>query len=146
MASASIYLNFSRETEEAFLFYRDAFGTEFVEPGFYRFGDIPAGDNSPAMDEEVKNLVMHVTLPITGGMQLMGSDVPPEMGFSKQPGNNIYINLMPDSREETRRLFRALAEGGTIEQELREMFWGDYFGSLRDRYGVQWMFNCPAKE
>ena len=61
-------------------------------------------------------------------------------------GNNAYINLMPATRKETRRIFAALAEGGVVEQQLQEMFWGDYYGSLRDRFGVQWMFNCAAKE
>jgi len=53
---------------------------------------------------------------------------------------------MPETRAETRRIFNALAEGGVVEQQLNEMFWGDYYGALRDRFGVQWMFNCAAKE
>ena len=46
---------------------------------------------------------------------------------------------------ETDRLFKALADGGKVEMALQEMFWGDYFGSLTDRFGVQWMFNCSSK-
>ena len=60
-------------------------------------------------------------------------------------GNNAYINLEPDDRAETDRLFKALADGGKVEMALQEMFWGDYFGSLTDRFGVQWMFNCSSK-
>lgn len=60
-------------------------------------------------------------------------------------GNNVYINLEPDSREETKRLFGALSKGGRVEMELQDMFWGDYFGSCVDQFGVQWMFNCPEK-
>lgn len=89
---------------------------------------------------------MHVSLPILDGFQLMGSDAPKSMGFKITPGNNAYINLMPATRAETRRIFTALADGGAVEQELQEMFWGDYFGSLRDKFGVLWMFNCAEKK
>lgn len=93
-----------------------------------------------------KELVMHVALPILGGHVLMGTDVPESMGFTVKPGNNIYINLEPDTRSETRRLFKALAEGGKVEMQLQEMFWGGYFGNLIDKYGVHWMFNCESKD
>lgn len=98
------------------------------------------------MAEEDENLVMHVALPILGGHMLMGTDAPESMGFQVIPGNNVYINLEPDTRAETDRLFNALSKGGRVEMPLQEMFWGDYFGSLTDRFGVQWMFNCSSKE
>ena len=60
---------------------------------------------------------------------LMGTDAPETMGFTVTPGNNMYINLEPDTRAETDRLFKALSDGGKIEMPLQEMFWGDYFGS-----------------
>jgi PhnB protein len=84
-------------------------------------------------------------LPILGGHKLMGSDAPESMSFKITPGNNVYINLEPDTRAETKRLFDALSAGGRVEQELQEMFWGDYYGSCRDKFGVQWMFNCYEK-
>jgi PhnB protein len=28
---------------------------------------------------------------------------------------------------------------------LQEMFWGGYFGSLVDQFGIRWMFNCASK-
>lgn len=59
-------------------------------------------------------------------------------------GNNASINLEPDTREETDRLFAGLSEGGEATMPLTEMFWGGYFGSLTDRFGVQWMFNCTS--
>jgi PhnB protein len=111
-----------------------------------RFKDIPPSDDMPPMPDEDKNLVMHVGLPILGGHLLMGTDAPESCGFNLQVGNNVYITLMPDTREETRRLFNALSEGGKVEQELQDMFWGDYYGSCRDKFGVQWMFNCSEKE
>ena len=145
MASVSTYLNFPNYTEEAFNFYKSVFKTEFNGTGVMRFKDIPPQDGAPPMGDDLKNLVMHVELPITGGHVLMGTDAPEQMGFKVNFGNNVYINLQPDSREETRRLFSALSEGGKVEMQLQDMFWGDYFGSCKDKYGVQWMFNCSAK-
>jgi PhnB protein len=75
----------------------------------------------------------------------MGTDAPESMGFKLNQGNNVYINLEPDTRPETDRLFKALSEGGAVEMQLAEQFWGDYFGSLTDKFGVKWMFNCRSK-
>jgi PhnB protein len=144
MARVSTYLNFARSTEEAFLFYKKVFGTEFSAP-IARFKDIPAHPGQPALAEADRDLVMHVELPIMAGHVLMGTDAPGSMGFTLRPGNNVYINLEPDTRAETARLFNALAEGGKVETNLQEMFWGGYFGNLVDRFGVQWMFNCTNK-
>jgi len=145
MARTSTYLNFPDHTEEVFNFYKSVFKTEFNGKGIMRFGDIPPQEGGPPMTDELKNLVMHVELPITGGHVLMGTDAPEQMGFTVKFGNNVYINLEPDSREETKKLFTALSAGGKVEMELQEMFWGDYFGTCTDKFGVQWMFNCSAK-
>ncbi|MDP2721164.1 MAG: VOC family protein [Bacteroidales bacterium] len=144
MSKVSTYLNFKRNTEEAFNFYKSVFGGDFVG-GINRFSDIPPMEGMPAIAEADKNLVMHIVLPILGGHQLMGTDAPESMGFNLSFGNNVYINLEPDTREETRRLFMALSAGGKVEMELQDMFWGDYYGSCRDQFGVQWMFNCAEK-
>ena len=145
MGTVSTYLNFHRNTEEAFNFYKTVFGGEF-KGGISRFGDIPESENMPPLPDEDKNLVMHVTLPILGGHNLMGTDAPESLGFKLNYGNNVYLTLEPDSKEETDRLFNALSEGGKVEQELQDMFWGDYYGSCKDKYGVQWMFNYSKKE
>jgi len=145
MGQVSIYLNFERETESAFNFYRGIFGGEF-QGGIMRFRGVPPTENMPPLPEEDLDLVMHVSLPILDGFALMGSDAPKSMGFRVTAGNNAYINLMPETRGETRRIFNALSEGGVVEQQLNEMFWGDYYGALKDKFGVQWMFNCAAKE
>ncbi len=144
MARVSTYLNFPTETEQAFNFYRSVFGTEFVG-GIMRFKDIPPQEGMPPMPEEMANLIMHIELPILGGHVLMGTDAPPSMGFTVHVGNNSYIMLEPDSRDETRRLFDLLSDGAKIEQPLQDMFWGAYYGSLKDKFGVQWMFNCSQK-
>lgn len=146
MAKTSTYLNFSRNTEEAFNFYKSVFGGEFAGGTIHRMGDVPPQEGQPKLAEEDKNLVMHIGLPILGGHMLMGTDAPESVGFKVTFGNNIYINLEPDTRADTDRLFQALSDGGKIQMPLQEMFWGDYFGSCTDKYGVQWMFNCSNKE
>lgn len=144
MARVSTYLNFPRNTEEAFTFYKSVFGGEFVG-GINRMGEVPAQEGQPPLAEEDKNLVMHVALPILGGHMLMGTDAPESMGFKVNFGDNIHINLEPDTRVETERLFNGLSAGGNVDMPLKEMFWGDYFGSCTDKFGVRWMFNCTSK-
>ena len=145
MSSVSTYLNFPRNTEEAFNFYKSVFGGEFYGGKIMRFGDMPPQDGAPPMAEGDENLVIHVALPITGGHMLMGTDAPESMGFKVNFGNNVHINLQTDTRAETQKLFKALSAGGVVSMELQDMFWGDYFGSCTDKFGVQWMFNCEEK-
>ncbi len=145
MARTNTYLNFPRNTEAAFNFYKSVFGGEFGGGGVARFSDIPPSDDAPPLAEADKNLIMHIELPIVGGHVLMGTDAPESMGFTVNFGNNVHISLEPDTRAETKKLFEALSAGGKVTMELQDMFWGAYFGSCTDKFGVQWMFNCTAK-
>jgi PhnB protein len=145
MARTSTYLNFSRNAEDAFNFYKSVFGGEFGNDGIARLGDMEASPGNPSIEPEDKKLVLHIELQITGGHVLMGSDAPESMGFRMNFGNNVFINLEPDTKAETKRLFVALSEGGKITMELQDMFWGAYYGSCVDKFGVQWMFNCVEK-
>jgi PhnB protein len=144
MARVSTYLNFARSTEQAFLYYKSVFKTEFITP-IQRFGSIPAQPGQPPLAEADRNLVLHVELPILGGHVLMGTDAPESLGFTLHQGNNVHIQLEPDTRAETDRLFKALSENGKIDMPLQEMFWGGYFASFTDRFGIRWMINCSSK-
>lgn len=137
MARVSTWFHFAGNAEEAFLFYKSVFQTEFVGP-IKRFGEIPS------MPADQAKLVMRVALPILGGHVIIGNDAPASMGQRIQ-GNNVTMNLETDTRAETDRLFAALKEGGTVEWAPAEMPWGDYWGSLIDRFGNEWMFSCTAK-
>jgi len=129
------YLNFDGNAEEAFRLYQSVFGGElFIQ----KMGAAPGTEN---MSEQEKNLVMHVSLPIGDGQALMASDCVPSQGHVLKVGNNNYISLSPDSREEADRIFNALSEGGKVEMPMEDMFWGDYFGSFKDKFGVSWMIN-----
>ena len=139
MAKTSTYLNFVRNTEEAFNFYKSVFGTEFTSDGVLRMGDFP----NPQLKEEDKNLIMHIELPILGDHILMGTDAPESMGFTLNVGNNTHIMLQPDSREEADRLFAGLSVNGKVTMPLQDVMWNAYYGSCTDQFGIQWMINCP---
>lgn len=136
MARVSIYLNFMGQTEEAFNFYKSVFGTEYSYV-FQYMKDVP-GSNVP---EDEMNMVMHVELPILDGTLLMGTDMLKSLGHELKPGNNVTINLEPDTLEETQRLYAQLSEGGKENSPLEKMFWGAYWGSCQDKFGIRWMFN-----
>ena len=139
MARVSTYLNFMGQTEEAFEFYRSVFGTEYSMP-ILRMAEMGADPNGPPLSEAEANLVGHVELPILAGHVIMGTDMIASMGHELRIGNNTTINLEPDSIDEARRLYDALADGATECAPLSEMPWG-WWGVCLDRFGVRWMFN-----
>lgn len=134
------YLNFENKTEEAFRFYEKVLGGQLTE--IHRFGSMPA--EGFELTPEQKNLVMHVGLALPDGQMIMGSDMLPGMGPQRVEGNNFSISVHPDSRQEADRIFNALADGGTVTMPIADQFWGDYFGSLTDRFGINWMVNYSA--
>jgi len=142
-ARVSTYVNFPGNAEEAVEFYKSVFKTEFIN-GLQRFGDIPESTENP-IAENVKKMVLHCELPLLGNHVLMATDAPKEMGFELKQGNNMHINLEPDSREEADRIFSGLSAGGNISMPLQDMFWGAYFGSFTDKYGINWMVNYQPK-
>ncbi|MBU8882546.1 VOC family protein [Flavobacteriaceae bacterium JJC] len=144
MAQVNAYLTFDGNCEEAFNFYKSVFGGEF--PMIGKFGDMPPQEGMPPMSEEIKNRVMHVTLPISQETILMGSDTMPGMHDHKA-GNNISLSINTDSKEEAERLFNGLSEGGNVTMPLADTFWGAYFGMWTDKFGINWMVNYddPAK-
>ncbi|MBN2351366.1 MAG: VOC family protein [Spirochaetales bacterium] len=135
MTKVNTYLNFAGNTEEAFVFYKSVFRTEFES--VVRFKDMPMeGVTIPKEDE---NKIMHIRLPIADGVSLMGSDSLESLGQKIVVGNNVYVSLHPDSREEADRIFRNLSEGGAVEMAIADQPWGEYWGSFRDKFGIQWM-------
>ena len=143
-ARISMYVNFPGTTEAAFMFYKSVFRTEFIN-GIQRLGDLPADTSHPPVPENLKKMVLHVELPLLGGAILMGTDAPKEMGFTLSQGNNMHIQIEPESREEAERFFNELSAGGKIDMPMQDMFWGAYFGSFTDQFGINWMVNYQNK-
>ncbi len=136
MKSFNPYLNFNGNAEEAFNFYKSIFGGEFAM--VMRFSDIPEKDNIP---EELLDKIMHIALPVGNGNMLMASDSLEALGQKLVQGNNHYFMLGVDSKEEADDLFAKLSVNGTIEMPLQDTFWGDYYGSFTDQFGIQWMID-----
>jgi PhnB protein len=138
MKAVNPYLNFSGNCEEAFNFYKSVFGGEFLT--VMRFKDVPAEelDESHQLPDSEGEKIMHVALPLGPGTILMGSDTPSTMG-SVTTGTNFSISISTDNEAEATELFNKLSAGGQVTMPLDKAFWGDYFGMLTDKFGVQWM-------
>lgn len=136
MITVNIYLNFDGNTEAAFNFYKSVFGGEFLV--IQRFKDVPGDMPIPEAD---RNKIMHVSLPLTKDIVLMGTDTLESMGQKLNVGNNFSISIEAESKEEADRVFAKLSENGKIEMPMGDTFWGAYFGMATDKFGIQWMVN-----
>ncbi len=135
MAKIHVYLNFNGNAEEAFKFYQSVFGGElFIQ----KMKDTPMADQVP---EAEQNCAMHIALTMPDGEILMASDIMESAGHKLIEGNNSYISLQSKSRAEADEIFNKLSAGGTVEMPMEDMFWGDYFGSFKDKFGIYWMIN-----
>ena len=133
----SVYLHFNGNCREAFEFYRSAFGGEFTS--ISTFGDAPI--DIPNISDADRDKIMHVILPVHGD-ELMGSDVPE--GFGLRQGNNIAVQVHPETRAEADALLDALSEGGSVLEPMGDAFWGGYFGACIDKFDISWHINCEA--
>jgi PhnB protein len=131
------YLNFDDGKARAALeFYRSVFGGELAISTFGQFG---------APDPSLADKVMHGQLETPSGFTLMGSDLPPGMPYA--PGNNLSVSLSGAGSAESEQLhghWDALSDGGTITTALEKQMWGDEFGSLTDKFGINWLVNIAA--
>lgn len=143
MTKVHAYLNFAGNAEEAFNFYKSVFGGELSSA--VRFKDFPIeGVSVPKEDE---NKMMHIGLPIGDDAILMASDTLEALGQKLELGNNVYISVHPESKDEADRIFNALSQGGDVEMAIDDQPWGDYYGAFKDKFGVQWMVNySPPRE
>lgn len=141
MAQINPYLTFNGNCEEAFNFYKSVFGGEF--PYIGRFKDMPSETPLP---ENVGNLIMHVTLPISSETILMGSDSNEAFGQVAQAGTNVAISINTDSEDEATKLFNGLSAGGKVTMPLEKTFWGAFFGMFTDKFGIHWMVNYDYEQ
>lgn len=137
MTTLNTYLTFEGNCENAFNFYRSVFGGEFAHVG--RFSDMPADPTYPIADE-VRNQIMHISLPIGENSILMGSDTGGH-GGPITVGNNFSISINTDSKENADAYFAKLSKDGKVTMDMASTFWGDYFGMCTDRFGINWMIS-----
>ena len=129
------YIAFEGTAREAIETYRDVFGGELSLSTFGDFGQAPPG---------YEDKVMHSQLETPAGFTLMASDTPP--GMPHQPGGTISISLSGDDADELRRWFAGLAEGGQVTLPLEKQMWGDEFGMVTDKFGINWMVNIAQPQ
>ncbi|MNR95190.1 hypothetical protein D3C72_263170 [compost metagenome] len=130
------YLSFKNNAREALEFYHSVFGGKLVMNTFKEFG---ASDNPAEQD-----LIMHGMLEAENGISFMGSDTPSFMQY--EPGARISLALSGDNAEELKGYFEKLSAGGTVTMPLDKAPWGDYYGSLTDKFGINWMVNLAEKK
>lgn len=99
--------------------------------------DIPEADQDKAM---------HIALPIGEDNVLMASDALESLGQQLQRGNNVYVSVHPDTREDADRIFKGLSAGGEVEMPIADQVWGDYYGACTDKFGIKWMVNHHSPE
>ncbi|MDR2810030.1 MAG: VOC family protein [Tannerellaceae bacterium] len=135
MIEVSPYLQFNGDCEVAFAFYKSVFGGEFEF--LYRYKDVPT---EKPLSEWEKEKIMHISLPLMKGVNLLGMDVLDVA--EKSIANRITIGIRTNNEEDTLRIFNALATDGDIIQPLQKAFFADLFGSVTDKFGFNWSINC----
>jgi PhnB protein len=128
-----VYLFFKGNAREAMEFYKSVFGGNL---DVSTVGDSP---QVPGMEGIDKNWVMHSTLE-GGDVKLMASDTTK----ASDKAAKVELSLGGTDEAKMRKLFDALAEGGTVRMPLEKQFWGDTFGMLSDRFGIDWNMNIGA--
>jgi PhnB protein len=128
------YLSFRDNAREAMEFYRSVFGGELRVNTFKEYN----ASSDPSEDD----LVMHAQLEGEHGVVFMGSDTPQRMEY--KPGSNFSMSLSGDDDAVLSGWFQKLADGGTVTMPLEKAMWGDTFGMVVDRYGVNWLVNISG--
>jgi PhnB protein len=128
------YIQFDGSAREAMEFYKDVFGGELTTNTFAEFG----ASHGPDDDEKL----MHAQLETPSGFTLMAADTP--QGMSYNPGENIAVSLSGDDGDDLRGYYEKLSDGGKVSVPLEKQMWGDEFGMVTDRFGINWMVNIAA--
>lgn len=139
MAKINFYLLFNGNCEEAFNFYKSAFGIDFTFIG--QIWGYSSAEWVPPISEDEKNKIENICLPIAEETVLMGADVCGYMAQNTVFGNNFSLYIEADSRGEADRLFAGLSTEGRVTMPMSEAHWGDYFGMFTDKFGVNWLIN-----
>lgn len=146
MTTVNIYLTFEGNCKQAFDFYKSVFGGDFHY--ISTFGEMPPQEGMPPISDDMKDKIMHISLPISKETVLMGSDTGGEWSPDFKVGTNFAISISTDSKENADNFFNKLTEDGNVKMPMNQTFWGDYFGMFTDKFGIGWMvsFNEGQKK
>jgi len=129
--AVTAHLSFSGQCREALSFYAQLFGGDLK---MLTYGDTPMAKDVPA---DWGDKIVHATLSFDGS-ELAGSDVQPEH-YRPPQGFSVLVDV--EGVEKARRIFAALAEGGSIALPIQETFWSPAFGVVVDRFRTPWEIN-----
>jgi PhnB protein len=121
---------FNGTAKKAMTFYNSVFGGDLTAQ---TYGESPMAAGMPP---EAKKRIMHSDL-TSGKVRLMAADMGGEERLEQ--GNNVYLCLVCESKDEIKTLFAKLSRGGKVHHALKEEFFGTY-GDLTDKFGTNWMF------
>ncbi|MFW0790585.1 VOC family protein [Gordonia sp. CPCC 205333] len=127
------YLSFRDNAREAMEFYKSVLGGDL---------EVATFEQMPGSDPDEANKVMHAMLTTPHGLVLMGADTPNAMPLNV--GDSITVSLSGDQTELLGGWFDGLAQGGTVTAPFMQAPWGDTFGMVTDRFGVNWMVNAEG--
>jgi PhnB protein len=130
------YLNFKDTAREAMEFYKSVFGGNLEMHTFKEYN----ASQDPSEDEKI----MHSMLEADNGITFMAADTPNNMEFN--PGTNYSMSLSGDDEAELAGYYEKLSAGGTVLLPLEKAPWGDKFGMVTDKYGIQWMVNVAGQQ
>lgn len=132
------YVNWRGQAREAMEFYQSVLGGELQVMTFADMG----GEAMGVPTDEV-SWVMHSALTVSDTVLLMGADHPTTMP-GEPATQQISLSGPSEDGDTLRAWFDGLAAGGTVMEPLAQAPWGDSFGMLRDRYGVDWLINIAG--
>lgn len=129
------YLNFRDSTREAMDFYHSVFGGELTSSTF--------AEMQASADPAEQDKIMHSMLVTEQGLTLMAADTPNSMEYT--PGGSLAVSLSGENETELRGYWDKLADGATVTMPLAQAPWGDSFGMLVDRFGINWLVNIAGQ-
>lgn len=137
MIRLNAYFHFKDTAREAMEFYQSVFGGK-LDTTTFKAGGVPS-------DQADENLLMHAMLEGDNGITIMAADTPKHMEYN--PGGTVSMSLSGHEEEILKGYWDKLSQGAKINQPLEKAPWGDTFGMLTDKYGIEWMVDIlPAKQ
>ena len=130
------YLGFRDNAKDAMEFYHSVFGGEL---NVSTFGELQASEDPAEADK-----IMHAQLETTSGYTLMGADTPNSMEFAPSSNHSVSLSGASEDADELSGYFDKLSDGGTVAMPLEQAPWGDRFGMVIDKFGVQWLVNIAG--
>jgi len=126
------YLFFPDCAAEAMEFYKEVFGGSL--------SIVRRGDVDPSAPADEKELVINAALE-TGAFNLRGSD---RGDATKDPQARVALTLIGTDEDRLRKIYADLSADGSQDSPLEKVFWGDTFGALTDKFGINWQVNIGS--